>query len=219
MPGQIGLATWRSGIATCGRSPVARRARSASTRGGNRRLVCHRLCRLVVCRTRRTTGDPLGGGRSTPRTTTLCLFDACRPCELVGRALRGNRTDLPVAPMHRALGHCSAGLGCGARGKKAPEAKHNEQVCSRMEREAKRLNRATVAVNTSVSKLPAWLASRMVCARLLTAAVSTEVKHIVTARRPLRRGSAGGVGPGWSPLVSCGIPARLRRNRCRGLRV
>ena len=48
-----------------------------------------------------------------------------------------------------------------------------------------------VVVPTSVRELLARLASRVVRARLLTMAVSSEVKHTVRARRPLRRRSAG----------------------------
>ena len=61
-------------------------------------------------------------------------------------------------------------------------------------------------MNTSVPKLSTRLASRVVRARLLTAAVSTEVKHIVRARRPPRRGLAGVSGRGGRPLSLAGFP-------------
>jgi len=61
-------------------------------------------------------------------------------------------------------------------------------------------------MNTSVPKLLTWLASRVVRARLLTAAVSTEVKHRVRARRPPRRGGGGAPGRGGRRLSLAEFP-------------
>ena len=199
------MAPWRLGVASCGRSPssAGHVSLGRTAEAGGQVVMGVAGWSSVAC-----GGRPGPASQQTIHTPhqQVISSEPCRPCELAGRALLDNTTDIRVARMHGVLGHCSAALGYSVRGKNATHAEHNKQVCSRMDREAKRRNRGLVAMNTSVPKVPTRLASRMVRARLLTAAVSTEVKHIVRAPCPLRRGSAGALLRGVAPLYLATLP-------------
>jgi len=97
MPDRTGLAPWRLGVASCGRSLVARRLRSAWTRGENRRLGCHGLCRLVVRHSRRAAGvgRPTHDQHTTP-TPSIRLILA----DLVSWSAVRCETTRPTFPLH-----------------------------------------------------------------------------------------------------------------------
>jgi hypothetical protein len=106
-----------------------------------------------------------------------------------------------------------------AKGKTLEPIHHNRHVFRCMQPEPRKRKRPMVVAHTSVPKLVARLASRVVRARLLTLAVSSEVKHTVSARRPLRHGSAGAPARGVRPFVSCDIAARSGRSALHVSRV
>ena len=113
-----------------------------------------------------------------------------------------------------------AGAGKRRTNWKTPEAtQHNGHVFPCMEHDANKRKRPMVVAHTSIPKLVARLASRVVRARLLTLAVSSEVKHTVSARRPLRHGSAGAPTRGVRPFVSYDIAARFCRSALHVSRV
>ena len=133
-------------------------------------------------------------------------FAPCRPCELVGRALRDNTTDVSVAQRHGALGRSLGGLNTGLEGEDA-ETRPTQRTRYWMRgAESQESGSTKVVARTSVPKSLARLASCVVCARLVTVAVPPEVKHTVRARGPLRRGSAGASSRGLRPLDLATFP-------------